>query len=85
MGIMLSHPLFILLNMATKTAPRADRTAEKAAAPIPEQGRLHLVIDETRTPWRLDESTREIGRKGLAHAREVLRSTRQSEDLSEAA
>jgi hypothetical protein len=42
------------------------------------------VIDETRTPWQLDESTREIGRKGLAQAREALRSSRPAE-LPEAA
>ena len=65
MGIMLSHPLFILMNMATKTAPAPSQ-----------QGQLHLVIDEVRTPWRLDETTRQIGREGVARARQVLRASR---------
>ncbi|MGH9279162.1 MAG: hypothetical protein ACRD12_13785 [Acidimicrobiales bacterium] len=29
--------------------------------------------DEGQRPWRLDEHTREIGRRGVAQAREALR------------
>lgn len=35
---------------------------------------LHLI--EPDTMWRLDEETRQIGRRGLADAREALRSSR---------
>ena len=34
-----------------------------------------LIVDDP-VPWRLDEETREIGRKGLAQARAVLDASR---------
>lgn len=30
------------------------------------------LIDRTRADWRLDEKTKELGRKGVAAAREAL-------------
>jgi hypothetical protein len=35
--------------------------------------RQQLVLIETPAEWRLDESTRAIGRRGLAEARTALR------------
>jgi hypothetical protein len=32
-----------------------------------------LLIDTSSTSWKLDRQTREIGRRGVAEAREVLR------------
>lgn len=34
------------------------------------------LIDPTETDWRLDDHTREVGRRGLARARAALRRTR---------
>lgn len=34
-----------------------------------------LLIDESTPDWRLDEHTREVGRRGVARAREALRQT----------
>ena len=34
------------------------------------------LIDNTASSWRLDEHTREVGRKGLAEARRALRDSR---------
>jgi hypothetical protein len=39
-----------------------------------------LVLLETPVDWRLDERTREIGRRGVASARAALRSTRTDGD-----
>ncbi len=40
---------------------------------------LVLIADDKKSDWRIDERTREIGRKGLAEAREALReATRRS-------
>ena len=35
-----------------------------------------LRLIDTTASWRLDEHTREIGRKGLAEARQALRDSR---------
>ena len=32
-----------------------------------------VLIDTTGSDWRLDDRTREIGRRGVAEAREILR------------
>ena len=32
-----------------------------------------VLIEHEKSDWRLDERTREVGRKGLAEAREALR------------
>ncbi len=32
-----------------------------------------VLIDETERQWRLDDRTREVGRRGIAAARDVLR------------
>jgi hypothetical protein len=32
-----------------------------------------VLIDEAERDWRLDDETREIGRRGIAAAREILR------------
>ena len=34
---------------------------------------LVLIEDNRKNDWRIDERTREVGRKGLAQAREALR------------
>ena len=31
-----------------------------------------VLLEETETDWRLDERTRELGRKGVAEARKAL-------------
>jgi len=36
-----------------------------------------LVLLEQPEPWRLDERTKEIGRRGVAKAREALREARR--------
>ena len=47
----LSHPLFILMDMARQ---------------------LVLLDKEATKDWRLDDRTREVGRQGVASAREAL-------------
>jgi len=53
------------------------------------EAQLHLLTDETddRRPsrdWRLDESTRALGRRGVADARRALRNAiRHREALSD--
>ncbi len=37
-----------------------------------------LVLIETPPEWRLDETTREVGRRGLAEARQALAAARQA-------
>jgi hypothetical protein len=37
-----------------------------------------LVLLESENPWRLDEQTKEIGRRGVAEAREALRKAKQA-------
>jgi hypothetical protein len=37
-----------------------------------------LVLLEQEDPFRLDEQTKEIGRRGVAEAREALRRARQA-------
>lgn len=39
-----------------------------------------LTLIETRSIWRLDERTREIGRRGIASARAELDAHRPTED-----
>jgi hypothetical protein len=46
----LSHPLFILVDMA----------------------RQLVLLDDERTDWKLDDRTRELGRRGVAEARKAL-------------
>ncbi|MGH9246211.1 MAG: hypothetical protein ACRD29_18255 [Acidimicrobiales bacterium] len=36
-----------------------------------------LALIETEPDWRLDDDTREIGREGIAQAREALRAALQ--------
>ncbi len=43
-----------------------------------------LVLIETPPEWRLDESTREVGRRGLAEARQALAAARQALPENEA-
>ncbi|NNC78674.1 MAG: hypothetical protein HKN94_00860 [Acidimicrobiales bacterium] len=50
----------------------------KTKTPVETKGRstqLSLVVDHTK-PWRIDNDTKEIGRKGLAQARAVLAASR---------
>ena len=35
-----------------------------------------LRLIENNAPWRLDEHTKEVGRKGLAEARRALKASR---------
>lgn len=37
-----------------------------------------LVLIETPPEWRLDETTREVGRRGLAEARQALAAARRA-------
>jgi hypothetical protein len=43
-----------------------------------------LVLLESQNPWQLDEQTKEIGRRGVAEAREALRRARQAAVTSRA-
>jgi hypothetical protein len=45
-----------------------------------------VLIDETERQWRLDDRTREVGRRGIAAARDVLRKAarRNDEEADEA-
>ncbi len=36
------------------------------------------LLEDTSTVWRLDEHTREVGRVGIAKAREALRQAEQA-------
>ena len=38
-----------------------------------------ILLEAPDEPWRLDEQTREIGRRGVARAREALRQVEQAE------
>jgi hypothetical protein len=37
---------------------------------------LRLIIEESESDWRLDERTKEMGRRGLADARQALAAAR---------
>lgn len=50
-----------------------------------EQGQLVLVVDRPSPNWKLDDKTREIGRKGVAQARAALRPSASHRLLAEAA
>ena len=63
----MSHPLFILRNMATKTP--TPNTIEATL----QQGQLVLVVDRPGHSWKIDDETKEIGRRGIAQARAALR------------
>jgi hypothetical protein len=39
-----------------------------------------VLIDETERQWRLDDRTREVGRRGIAAARDVLRKAARRDD-----
>jgi hypothetical protein len=44
-----------------------------------------VLIDETERQWRLDDHTREVGRRGIAAARDVLKkAARRDEEAHEA-
>lgn len=58
--------------MARKSAPVPE--SRRSAAPRPQQ--LELVVEHSDAPWRIDDETREIGRRGLAKARAVLDASR---------
>lgn len=44
-----------------------------------------LTLIDTTTPWRLDDETREIGRRGLAEARAALAAHRPTKARPDAA
>jgi hypothetical protein len=37
------------------------------------------LLEDTPTVWRLDEHTREVGRQGIARAREALRQVERTD------
>ena len=43
-----------------------------------------LVLIETNPVWRLDERTREVGRRGVAKAREALAAAQHADTADEA-
>lgn len=55
-------------------------TSRIASLPITEViggAQLVLAVDnDRRSSWHIDDETREIGRRGLAHARAVLHASR---------
>jgi hypothetical protein len=44
-----------------------------------------LTLIDTTTPWRLDDQTREVGRRGLAEARAALAAHRPATSRPDAA
>ena len=44
-----------------------------------------LTLIDNSSPWRIDERTREIGRRGIAEARAALAETRPAEHRTDAA
>lgn len=44
-----------------------------------------LTLINTESPWRLDEKTREIGRRGLAQARAALAAHKPTDGRPDAA
>lgn len=73
--------------MAVAMTPRPHQTPE-AHEPRPEQLALDIpVVQAAETPevyadaaqvWRLDDRTKEIGRVGVAHGREIIRRAEQA-------
>ncbi|HEX7166685.1 MAG TPA: hypothetical protein VF230_06870 [Acidimicrobiales bacterium] len=37
-----------------------------------------VLLESTGADWRLDDRTREIGRRGVEHAREILRRAQEA-------
>jgi hypothetical protein len=68
----LSYPLGIVELM--DAAPHRD--------PLEAPGSSQLrLLDTADTPdWKLDDTTREVGRRGIAAARAALRSARRRQD-----
>lgn len=56
----------------------ADRQASASAS----VGTQLALLDAPASSWRLDDKTREVGRRGLAEARAVLRSAGAGERRS---
>jgi hypothetical protein len=48
--------------------------------PTTGSGQLRLLEATDRPDWRLDDTTREVGRRGIAAARAALRSARRHDD-----
>ncbi len=44
-------------------------------------GQQLALIERSELEWRIDDQTREVGRKGLAEAREALRSRTHGESM----
>ena len=42
-----------------------------------------LVLIDVSTDWRLDEHTREVGRRGIAEARDILEKAAERERLTQ--
>ena len=59
-------------------------TPVRAGIPVTPPGftwnmkRQLVLLEDTSTVWRLDEHTREVGRVGIAKAREALRRAEQA-------
>lgn len=69
----LSHPLFILVTMTTKTKTPVTTKSRPT--------QLSLVVDKP-SPWHIDDDTKKIGREGLAQARAVLAASRPIADVA---
>jgi hypothetical protein len=44
---------------------------------------LTIVLDESPHDWILDEETREVGRRGVAEAREILNRVRERHEQAD--
>lgn len=68
--------------MTTNFSPTAMKSAKATSTTTTStkttQPQLLLVTNDlaTNSPWKLDEETRETGRRGLEKARAALRATR---------
>jgi hypothetical protein len=76
-GASLSHPLGIveLMDAATHRDPLDPDRPDTAGS-----GQLRLLETAERPDWKLDDSTREVGRRGIAAARAALRTARRRGD-----
>ena len=59
--------------------PRSARLTKLLHLPsyCSHERQLTLITEERQSDWRLDEHTKEVGRKGLADARQALADARK--------
>jgi hypothetical protein len=60
----------------TKAAGQDNSTKERHPSAETDAAQLWLLPPTGTSTWRLSRSTREVGRRGIAQAREALRAAR---------